>query len=96
MMLGAFMLICVHAIYAIPFIHASWVAIILMIILASPSLSRPVRHVAFRGQNIPGQTTGYGIRPDIFHPEHRVMGYPGSHWQRTRKLLHHGPGSGKR
>ena len=33
MMLGAFMLICVHAIYAIPFIHASWVAIILMIIL---------------------------------------------------------------
>ena len=59
-------------------------------------LPRPVRHVAFRGQDIPGQTTGYGIRPDIFHPEHRIMGYPGSHWQRTRKLLHHGPGSGKR
>ncbi len=33
MMLGAFMLICVHAIYAVPFIHASWVAIVLMIVL---------------------------------------------------------------
>ncbi len=33
MMLGSLMLICVHAIYALPFIHASWVAIILMIVL---------------------------------------------------------------
>ncbi len=33
MMLGAFMLICVHAVYAVPFIHASWVAIVLMIVL---------------------------------------------------------------
>ena len=33
MMLGALMLICVHCIYALPFIHASWVAIVLMIVL---------------------------------------------------------------
>ena len=33
MMLGATMLICVHCIYALPFIHASWVAIVLMIVL---------------------------------------------------------------
>ena len=33
MMLGASMLICVHCIYALPFIHASWVAIVLMIVL---------------------------------------------------------------
>jgi len=33
MMLGAAMLIFVHCIYALPFIHASWVAIVLMIIL---------------------------------------------------------------
>ena len=33
MMLGSLMLICVHFIYAMPFIHAAWVAIALMIIL---------------------------------------------------------------
>lgn len=33
MMLGAAMLIFVHCIYALPFIHAAWVAIVLMIIL---------------------------------------------------------------
>ncbi len=33
MMLGSFMLICVHAIYAVPFVHAPWVAIVLMIVL---------------------------------------------------------------
>ncbi len=33
MMLGSLMLICVHFIYALPFIHAAWVAIALMIIL---------------------------------------------------------------
>lgn len=33
MTLGAAMLIVVHGIYALPFIHASWVAIVLMIIL---------------------------------------------------------------
>lgn len=33
MMLGAAMLIFVHCIYAIPFIHAAWVAIVLMIVL---------------------------------------------------------------
>ncbi len=33
MMLGAAMLIFVHCIYALPFIHASWVAIALMIVL---------------------------------------------------------------
>lgn len=33
MMLGAAMLIFVHGIYALPFIHASWIAIVLMIIL---------------------------------------------------------------
>ena len=33
MMLGASMLICVHCIYALPFIHTSWVAIVLMIVL---------------------------------------------------------------
>lgn len=33
MMLGSLMLICVHFIYALPFIHSSWVAIVLMIIL---------------------------------------------------------------
>lgn len=33
MMLGAAMLICVHGIYALPFIHAWWVAILLMITL---------------------------------------------------------------
>lgn len=33
MMLGSLMLICVHFIYALPFIHAAWVAIALMIVL---------------------------------------------------------------
>lgn len=33
MMLGAAMLIFVHCIYALPFIHAAWVAIVLMIVL---------------------------------------------------------------
>ncbi|MDO4160312.1 MAG: MFS transporter [Prevotellaceae bacterium] len=33
MMLGSTMLIFVHCIYALPFIHSSWVAIILMIVL---------------------------------------------------------------
>lgn len=33
MLLGAAMLICVHFVYSLPFIHASWVAIALMIIL---------------------------------------------------------------
>lgn len=33
MVLGAAMLIAVHSIYALPFIHASWVAIALMIVL---------------------------------------------------------------
>ncbi len=33
MMLGAAMLIFVHCTYALPFIHASWVAIVLMIVL---------------------------------------------------------------
>ena len=33
MMLGASMLICVHCIYALPFIHAPWVAIALMVVL---------------------------------------------------------------
>ena len=33
MVLGALMLICVHCIYALPFIHAPWVAIALMIVL---------------------------------------------------------------
>lgn len=33
MMLGSLMLICVHFIYALPFIHAAWIAIVLMIIL---------------------------------------------------------------
>lgn len=33
MMLGAGMLIFVHCIYALPFIHAAWVAIVLMIVL---------------------------------------------------------------
>ena len=31
--MGAAMLIGVHAIYALPFVHASWVAIVLMVIL---------------------------------------------------------------
>ena len=33
MMLGSLMLICVHFIYALPFIHAAWIAIVLMIVL---------------------------------------------------------------
>lgn len=33
MILGASMLIFVHCVYALPFIHASWVAIVLMIVL---------------------------------------------------------------
>ena len=33
MIVGAAMLIGVHAIYALPFVHASWVAIVLMVIL---------------------------------------------------------------
>lgn len=33
MMLGAAMLIFVHCVYALPFIHAAWVAIVLMIVL---------------------------------------------------------------
>ncbi len=33
MMLGSLMLICVHFVYALPFIHSAWVAIALMIIL---------------------------------------------------------------
>ena len=52
MMLGAFMLICVHAIYAIPFIHASWVAIIQYCLGIAFSLV-PSAMLGFRGQDIP-------------------------------------------
>ena len=75
MMLGAAMLIGVHCVYALPFITASWVAIVLMIVLGI-AFSLVPSAMWLPLQDFPGQPAGYSLRLIFFIQNIGLWGIP--------------------